>query len=313
MGPGDTVAVVAPSGAVRKEALDRGIAQLEGVGYKVKVGRSVLSRYGYLAGDDLSRAQDFTEAWTDPTVGAVIAARGGYGATRTLRYLDLGVLGEHVKILLGYSDITALHLAFWREMNLVTFHGPMVETGEEGGLFDPYNLTGFLGALDGTLGPGPLEMPVGRVLEVIEGGRAEGDLVGGNLSLIAATVGTRWQLDARGKILFLEDVDEAPYSVDRMLCQLQSSGILEGASGFLLGDFTDCEPKPTSPSFTVQEVLLQYFQGCGKPCLAGVPAGHGPSKATLPLGTRVSVDTKASSVTLLESGTLPKGHSSDTW
>ena len=325
---GDVVAVVAPSGAVHKDSLDRGIEILESLGYRVKTGKSALKRYGYLAGDDVDRAQDFTAAWTDPEVKAVVAARGGYGATRMLRYLDFDVLRDHTKILVGFSDITALHLAFWREMNLVTFHGPMVESGVDSSLSVPYNLQGFREVLDGSwkggelkmpeeaaaapgpdkasaeiVGPGDVKVVASEVapLEALEGGRASGELVGGNLSLIAALCGTPWDLDTTGKILFLEEVGERPYRVDRMLCQLDEAGKLAGVAGVLLGDFTDCDPSGSSPSFTVWEVLEQYFRGTGKPCIRGVPAGHGKYRAVLPLGSSVEMDADRLTVRFLES------------
>lgn len=313
---GDVVAVVAPSGAVHEDALDRGIEILKSLGYKVRVGKSVLKRYGYLAGNDVDRASDFMSAWTDPEVKAVVAARGGYGATRILPYLDFRVLRDHEKILIGFSDITALHLAFWKEMRLITFHGPMVESGMDSGLSLSYNLEGFKQILDGSWAGGELRMPdqvsdqasdqaseeaAERTrLFALEAGRASGDLVGGNLSLVAALCGTRWELDTRSKILFLEEVGERPYRVDRMLCQLKQAGKLAGVAGVLLGDFTDCDPSGPSPSFTVWDVLEQYFRGTGKPCLRGVPAGHGKYRAMLPMGASVEIDATQPAVRFLE-------------
>lgn len=316
---GDLVAIVAPSGAVHEEALNRGIKVLENLGLRVKTEGHVLDRWGYLAGNDRDRAEDFSEAWMDPSVKAVICARGGYGAMRILPYLDFEKLRANRKILVGYSDITALHVAFWREMRLVTFHGPMVESGEESGLNDPYNLASFRKALfasrrrESTQAPEggfvTLDLPTGHSLTTIEEGEAEGVVVGGNLSLIASTIGSRWELDTRGKILFLEEVGERPYRLDRMLCQLALSGKLASAAGYMLGDFTDCEPSELSPSFSVPEVIDQYFAGTGKPCIAGIPAGHARHKATIPFGTKVRIDaapsssTKIPSVSYLESPT----------
>lgn len=340
---GDLVAIVAPSSAVHEEAMKRGIKVLESLGLRVKVGKHTWDRWGYLAGNDAHRAADFTEAWLNPEVKAVICARGGYGAMRILPYLDFNSLREHPKILVGYSDITALHLAFWHEMGLVTFHGPMVESGQQSGLNEPYNLTSFKRALFGLTEEScvglaceterrrdahpicmptaassvewsaesafespfespsespcafPLALPDGHVLTTMEEGQAEGIVVGGNLSLIASTIGSKWELDTSGKILFLEEVGEKPYRVDRMLCQLRLSGKLEAAAGYILGDFTDCDPSGGSPSFSLEEVLGQYFTGTGKPCIARVPAGHGRYKSTIPFGTKVSVRAVASS------------------
>jgi len=306
---GDVVAVVAPSGAVHEESLERGIEILKSLGYRVKTGKSVLKRYGYLAGDDADRARDFTSAWVDPEVKAVVCARGGYGATRMLPYLDFDVLRDHTKILVGFSDVTALHLAFWREMRLVTFHGPMVESGEASSLSVPYNLEWFRKVLDGSWTGGEITLPsepeeegttVQGGLRAVEEGRGRGELVGGNLSLIATLCGTPYDLDTKGKILFLEEIGEKPYRVDRMLSQLRLAGKLEGLSGVLLGDFTDCEATGPSPSFTVWEVLEQYFKGTGIPCISGVPAGHGKYRAMLPLGTEVEIDAVTPAIRFLE-------------
>lgn len=296
--PGDLIAIVAPSGAVHKEALERGIELLKEWGFRVRLGDEVFASLGYLAGEDQARALDFTRAWTDPGVRAVVAARGGYGAMRMLPHLDFSLLGRYHKILLGFSDITALHLAFWREMRLVTLHGPVAEMGPEGP--GEYNGSILRAALTGQWPPGELRVPLERPLRVLEHGRARGELVGGNLSLIAATIGTRWEIDTRGKILFIEDVGEKPYRVDRMLCQLRLAGKLRDAAGFLIGDFTGCEPEEGQPSLTLREVLDHYFGGTGKPCLLDVPAGHGSYRATLPLGVKVEVDTELPAVRFLE-------------
>jgi len=297
---GDTVAVVAPSGIVDRQRLDEGIAAIESLGLKVKVMGSVLKQYGYLAGEDRDRARDFQEAWTDPGTHAVMAARGGYGAGRMMRYLDFRLLAPHKKVFMGYSDITALHLALWKKLRLVTFHGPMVQAG----LHKPFNLEGVRDALFRGGPRGELRLPEGGALKSLSGGYAKGDLVGGNLSLVAASIGTPFEIDTKGKVLFLEEVGEAPYRVDRMLCQLEAAGKLNQAAAFLLGDFTDCTPKEGSASLSLDEVLKGYLAGRGKPCLSGVPAGHGEFNATLPLGVRVAVDGDSPRLVFLERAAL---------
>jgi len=298
LSPGDLIAIVAPSGAVHREALERGIELLRSWGFHVKLSDQVFASLGYLAGEDRARAMDFTRAWTDPEVRGVIAARGGYGAMRMLPFLDFRRLSRHKKILLGFSDITALHLAFWREMRLVTLHGPMAETGPEGA--GQYNENILRAVLTGKWPPGELTAPWERPFRVLEHGTARGELVGGNLSLIVSTIGTKWEIDTRGKILFIEDVGEKPYRVDRMLCQLELAGKLRDAAGFLVGDFTGCEPEEGEASLTLREVLGHYFENTGKPCLLDVPAGHGNYKATLPLGIEVEVTTEPPRVRFLE-------------
>jgi len=317
--PGDTVGIVSPSGATHAESLKRGIMLLEELGLKVKVGDHVYDTHGYLAGTDEDRARDFNKMWLDPQVSAVIASRGGYGAMRILPYLDFENFRKHPKILLGYSDITALHLGLWKEAHLISFHGPMGEVPKQG--MHPYNLRLLRETLFGN--PAGLSLPSSSelvwgtkpeeasqppkpyTLDVLNEGQkqAQGELLGGNLSLLAATIGTPWEIDTRGKILFIEDVDERPYRVDRMLCQLKLAGKLDSASGFLIGEFTDCEALRGRPSFTVSEVLRQYFAGTGKVCLTNVPAGHGKLKATLPLGIMVSVSSDPPKIEFLETAT----------
>lgn len=295
---GDTVAIVAPSGPVEQESLERGVRVFEELGLKVQFGDSVLQRWGYLAGKDNERALDLMRAWSDPDVKAVIAARGGYGAMRILPLLDFDCIRAHPKILMGYSDITALHLAFLKEANLCTFHGPMAELWAP--KMQEYNLACVRDVLFGMRPLKDLPLPTcgsedavqeRRPLTVLEKGRASGRLVGGNLSLVASTIGTPWEIQTKGCILFLEDIGEKPYRIDRMLCQLKLSGKLDDAEGFCLGDFTDCEPdpQPQGPSFSVEEVLRQYFSETGKPCLANVPCGHGKYNGVLPLGLRVEI------------------------
>jgi muramoyltetrapeptide carboxypeptidase len=296
---GDLVAIVAPSGPVNEDALNRGVKVLENLGLRVRITKHVQDRWGYLAGNDRDRAEDLSEVWMDPSVKAVICARGGYGAMRILPYLDFEKLRAHRKILVGYSDITALHVAFWREMRLVTYHGPVAEAGEDSGLNVPYNLASFKEILFGSKGQestplagggfATLQPPAGQTLTTLEEGEAEGIVVGGNLSLIASTIGSRWELDTRGKILFLEEVGERPYRMDRMLCQLALSGMLASAAGYILGDFTDCEASEGAMSFSASEVIGQYFAGTGKPCIAGIPAGHGRYRATIPFGTKIRI------------------------
>jgi len=295
---GDTIAIVAPSGPVRGDSLKRGVHLFEKIGLRVKLGDSVLQQWGYLAGKDRERALDFMRAWEDPEVKGVIAARGGYGAMRILPLLDFESIRKTPKVLMGYSDITALHLALWKEARLVTFHGPVAEVWSPE--MEAYSFQCVKDTLMGIWPPGDLPLPESpddagskpRSFSIIEEGRASGRLIGGNLSLIASTIGTPWEVDTRGCILFLEEVGEKPYRIDRMLCQLRLAGKLEDAEGFCIGDFTDCEGDPDShiPSFSCSDVLQQYFGHTGKPCLANVPAGHGKYNAVLPLGIRVEIE-----------------------
>lgn len=283
---GGTVAVVAPSGPPDPVLLRRGVARLEALGLTVLPGRHLLARgpFDYLAGSDEQRAADLQAAWCDPEVSAVFCARGGYGATRLLGLLDwtaMRAAGE--KILIGSSDVTALHLAFGRELGLPTLHGPMPACAllAEGPKPEPESWAHLRAALAGR------PLPVRGSLALVPG-RAEGVLAGGNLSLLASLCGTRYQPRFAGRLVFLEDVGEEPYRVDRMLTQLLSSGAFDGALGFALGSWTGCgDPLP---------VLRDRLAGLGVPILAGLPVGHGSPQLSLWLGVAGIIDTESCSL-----------------
>jgi len=302
--PGATIGIVAPSGPVPADQLEAGLKRLHAWGYRTALGGAVLDRRGYLAGTDDERAADFNRLWADPAVEAVICARGGYGAMRVLERIDWDLIRRHPKFFCGFSDITALHLAMAREAGLVTFHGPMVAAF---GAAEEYNAAGLRRALQepGPLGeipwPDPGEEGTPRPLTV-RPGVAEGRLAGGNLSLIVSLLGTRWEPDFTGCIVLLEDLDEAPYRVDRMLTQLLLAGKLQRAAGILFGDSPTCwHGPPGRPSLTLPEVLDDLMAPLGVPVLYGFPCGHGPHRATLPLGVQVRLDADHATLAVLES------------
>jgi len=302
--PGATIGVVAPAGPVAREDLQAGLKRLQEWGYRTVVGEAVPDRRGYLAGSDARRAADFNRMWADPAVDAIICARGGYGTMRILNLLDWDLIRQNPKFFCGFSDITALHLALEREAGLVTFHGPMVAAF---GGAEAYNGAGLRRALQetGPLGevpwPDPAEEGAPRPL-TIRPGVAEGRLIGGNLTLIVSLLGTRWEPDFSGRIVVLEDVDEAPYRVDRMLVQLLLAGKLQRAAGIVFGDSPTClKGPPDRPSLALQEVLTELLGPLGIPVLYGFPCGHGPHRATLPLGVRARLDAEGGTLTILES------------
>jgi muramoyltetrapeptide carboxypeptidase len=282
LGPGDRVAVLAPSGAVDEARLCAGCAVLERLGLEVVLGAHVLDRVlPNLAGTDADRAGDLATAWCDPTVRGVICARGGYGATRLLDRLDWRALAAAgPKVLHGASDITALHVAFGRRLGITTSFGPTVS----GALADgrPEDVAALRDAL---FAVGPLRLCGERELVP---GAATGRLAGGTLSLLTALLGTP---DApapmAGRIVFLEDVREAPYRVDRMLTQLLRAGVLEGVAGFALGTWTGC-----GDPVELEGVLLERLTPLGVPILAGLEVGHGPRQRTLELGAPARLDTE---------------------
>ncbi|MFI6736296.1 LD-carboxypeptidase [Nonomuraea sp. NPDC050451] len=286
MRPGDTVAVVSPSGPPNAVLLRRGVERLEGLGLKVLVGAHALDRQplDYLAGDDAARAADLQSAWCDPAVSAVFCCRGGYGAGRLLDLLDWNAMrAAGPKVLLGSSDITALHNAFAIELGVPTLHGPMAAcdllAGENGP--EPSTWESLQAALFGTARPV-------RGERALVPGRAEGVLAGGNLSLLASMCGTRWQPSFAGRLAFLEDIGEEPYRIDRMLTQLLQAGAFDGVRGIALGSWVDCgDPYP---------VLEDRLGRLGVPVLAGLAVGHGSPQMTVWLGRLGVIDTESCSL-----------------
>ncbi|ADG88668.1 S66 peptidase family protein [Thermobispora bispora] len=283
--PGDRVALVAPSGPVDPDALDRGRAVLAALGLEVVTGAHVLDRNGFLAGADGDRAADLAAAWCDPGVAAVVCARGGYGATRLLGLLDWAAMrAAGPKILIGSSDITALHRAFADRLRVATLFGPMPATRVLGGADGPDRPT--LDRLRQALSGEPVRI---EGTTVVVPGRAEGPLTGGNLTLLAALCGTPYALRARGRIVLLEDVGEQPYRIDRMLTQLLQAGCLDGALGFALGSWVGCGD--------ALEVLAERLAPLGVPVLAGLPVGHGAPQFPVWLEAPAVLDTASRTLT----------------
>ena len=289
--PGALIGVVAPAGPTQPESLAAVPALYARFGYRVRIFPGCTLRTGYLAGGDDARLADIHAALADREVAAIHCLRGGYGALRLLDRIDTALLRAHPKLLIGYSDITALH-ALWALHGLPTLHAPMaasdlIHPGHEA---DAQALFALLqgGLRAGTvLAPALLPPPHVRVP-----GRARGRLIGGNLSLVAALLGTRWAWPAEGAVLFLEDVSEELYRVDRLLTQLRLAGVLDAVAGLVLGSFTESE----SPDALLREFLLPL----GKPVLGGWPSGHGTPNLPLPLGVRVDLDAQAGTLTVLD-------------
>lgn len=301
--PGDTIGVVSPSSRPEPEKLKTGLAYLESRGYQIRLGKHVLDSRAYLAGRDEDRAADMNEMFQRQDVAAVLCAQGGYGSLRTLRYLDWDAIRANPKIFLGYSDITGFHCAFRREAGFVTFHGPMV-AHEMCGEFTPYTADYFWRAVASAEPVGEITNPPdGPPVQVITEGTATGELAGGNLSLLAALMGTPYEIDTRGKILVLEDVSEAPYRFDRMLMHLLHAGKLQAAAGIVIGESVDCVPSdPASPTLSLEEIFADLIRPLRIPAIYGLCCGHGRHKATLPLGARATLAAGAKKLVLLEAG-----------
>jgi len=288
--PGATIAIVAPAGPATDAAVRAVPALLAERGYEARLYPSCEARDGYLAGSDAARLADLHEAIADESNAAVWCLRGGYGSGRLLEHIDTGLLHRHPKPLIGYSDITALHALCYRE-GLLALHAPMpasdlVKPGREA------DADALFAWLQDGLAAGTVLAPELEADAPCRAGTAHGRLVGGNLSLIAALCGTPWQLDTRGALLFLEDVSESLYRVDRMLLQLRHAGLLDAAAGFVLGSFTEDD----DPRAVVEAELLPTH----KPILGGWPAGHGTPNRPLPMGALVALDAGAGTLTLLQ-------------
>lgn len=293
---GDTVGVIAPSSPPNLENLKKALPFLEELGLKVKMGKSVEEKRGYLAGDDDARLADLHAMFEDPGIAGIICAGGGYGAARYADRIDYGMIEENPKVFWGYSDITFLHTAIGEYSNLVTFHGPMLasDVGKEefhersarmfGQLFGPFELY-----YSEEISP----------LTAIASGVAEGELVGGNLSLLCSGLGTKFEIDAKDKILLIEDIDEEPYRVDAMLNQLRMARKFDEVAGIVIGDFKNSEPKKPEKSLTLDQVFEDYFSELKVPVVKGFKIGHCEPHFSVPLGAKARLDGEAKTLTIL--------------
>jgi len=300
---GDTIGLVAPASPLLSfRDIARAAQALSGLGFKVAEGSHIRSRYGFLAGEDIQRAEDLESMFADKNISGIFALRGGYGSARLLELLDWELIAANPKVLLGHSDLTALLGAVYQRTGMVTFWGPLAGY-DLGRTSSPFKLK-WLKKVVCEKRPG-LRLPRGpagrRWWIINRGDPAQGRLVGGNLSLLCSLIGTPFELDTRGALLFLEDVDEEPYRIDRMLGQLAMAGKLSQASGIVVGKCVNCEPLGRMRhSFRLQHVLQDRLGGLGIPVVYGAALGHETDKITLPIGVRASLDTDNPSLTLLE-------------
>lgn len=286
--PGARVALTAPASAVPANRLQTALdfvraLELEPVAYPSCYFEN---RHGYLAADDAQRAKELNEAFADDTIHGVWCIRGGYGAHRLLPLLDFDVIRAHPKRFLGYSDVTALHTAFNQSCGFITYHSIMPSTELDA---DEFSLGQLKRALFGSLA-GPLENPNRQAMTALVPGRASGVLCGGNLSLLAASLGTPWEIDTRGKLLFLEDIGEKTYRIDGMLTQLRNAGKFEDCAGVILGAWTDCPPEDPEKTLLLPEIFKELIVPAGKPTVMGLACGHVLPTLSLPLGARAELD-----------------------
>ncbi|HRX26293.1 MAG TPA: LD-carboxypeptidase [Aminivibrio sp.] len=300
---GDTVAFVSPSSQSTLESVEKAVSVAEDMGFHVKVAKSCYCSEGYHAGPDALRADDVNRMFLDPEVKGIFCVRGGDGATRLPPLIDIEGAFTNPKVFLGYSDITILHQMFNRPGGFCTFHGPMPASEFTKDTFPGYVRDSLLRAVCSTEPLGEIKPYEGAApMETLVPGNAEGELIGGNLALVCALLGTPWEIDTRGRILVLEDTGEPVYRIDRMLTQLRLAGKLDAAAGIVLGQFTQIQPRKPKDSFTVPEVFEAVVAPVGRPTLLNGCFGHDVKKATLPLGARALIDGAASTLTVVEAG-----------
>lgn len=292
---GDLISIVSPASApLDASKVHRGARYFESLGYRVTISKNVFNVNGYLAGTDQERAEDLNQAFADKNVKAIICSRGGYGTPRILNKIDYGIIKKNPKILVGYSDITALQLAIFKKTGLITFSGPMmaVEFGVEfGKKIDPFTEEKFFDMVTSIKKIGVLKSHKEYRLSFRGKKKSKGRLLGGNLSLITSILGTEYLPDFSDSVLLLEEVSEEPYSIDRMFTQLRLAGILQNISGLALGQFTNCAAEePDKPHRTLEEILIKDVLSNGLASVSNIPYGHLPVKLTLPIGALVSVD-----------------------
>ncbi|MGJ5674129.1 MAG: S66 peptidase family protein [Nostochopsis sp.] len=291
----DTVGLISPAGIIEAKDIEQAKLTFGSLGLKVKLGKHILDRYGYLAGKDSDRAADVNEMFADHSIKAIIAMRGGSGCDRILPLINYSLIRSHPKIILGYSDITSLLLAIYSRTQLVTFHGPVaLSTWNQ---FTVNYIKHILFQGEAVTMQNTLTTQLRR--QIITPGKTKGKLVGGNLSVLSSMIGSSYLPSWKHSILFVEEVNEDIYRVDRMLTQLKNTGILSQIAGFIFGQCTDCS-QGDEPSLTLAQVLQDHIQPLGIPAWYGAMIGHLKDKFTLPVGVEVEIDANTGTLRMLE-------------
>jgi muramoyltetrapeptide carboxypeptidase len=304
---GDTVGLVLPAtAAFQADEISFARQQLEAIGFHVELGKHVYDKWGYFAGHDRDRADDINRMFADDNIAGIVCFTGGWGSPRVLPYLDFDLIARKPKVIIGYSDVTALINPIHQRTGVVTFHGPVGES-----TFDPYTLDNFrrvvMTAQPAVLLQPPSKKPnelVDRTNRIIKlaPGKASGRLVGGNLTMVASLMGTPYEIDTTGAILFLEDIHEDLYRIDRMLTQLALGGMFDNVAGVIFGRCTDC--KYSGPTFSLEEILRDRFGSLRTPAISGLAFGHLESKLTMPIGVMATLDADAGTVSVDEAAVV---------
>ncbi|ARV57790.1 LD-carboxypeptidase [Nostocales cyanobacterium HT-58-2] len=304
--PGSVVGIVSPAGATFvREELNIVIDAVKGLGLVPRLAPHLLERYGYLAGKDKDRAADINQFFSDSSIAAILPIRGGWGCSRMLSYLDYQRIRQNPKILVGFSDVTALILGLNAQTNIVTFHGPNGLSSWRTTQTDYFRRVLFSGETvtfqnmkDGDDSDRLMQVKYRK--QTITSGKAKGRLIGGNLSVLSAIVGSPYLPDFRGAILFLEDTRENIYRIDRMMTHLKIAGLFDKLAGFVFGQCSDCSPDADYGSLTLEEVIWDHIKPLGIPAWSGAMIGHIENVLTLPIGLEVEIDADAGTIRMLE-------------
>jgi muramoyltetrapeptide carboxypeptidase len=296
---GDVIGIAAPaSPPASEEALAKGIRYLEQLGYRIELGPHIYHRRGYLAGTDDERTSDLHHLFANRKVNAIFTVRGGYGAMRVLPKLDFTLIRRNPKILLGYSDITALQLALFAKIGLVTFSGPMVSVEMAEGLNGAAEER-LWDTLRSTRPPEEIKIKQ-RELAVYEKGSAAGRILGGNLTMISALVGSRYLPGDERHLLLMEEIDEKPYRIDRILLQMKRTKFLSAAQGVILGKFIGCEPAPGKPSLSLEQIFQDIFGPYDIPVMGHIHLGHVKNPLTIGIGIKARMSSTKGTLKFLE-------------
>lgn len=304
---GGTIGIISPSSpSYNKSSLYRGVETLEKWGYKVVLSKNIDIKNGFFAGTDLQRAEDFNEMFRRDDVDAIMVTRGGYGAARILKYLNFDIIKNNPKLFLGFSDITTFHLAINKLTGLVTFHGPGMCNFNDEYLTD-YTHEYLKKAIFSKEPIGDIVLAdKKKYVHAMNQGIAEGEIIGGNISILCSTLGTPYEVETDGKILFMEDLNTEPWVMDHMMAHLENAGKFKNVKGIVIGECVDCEPRAHNPNYYVdtslEDIFEDYLKPLGIPILYGLPLGHTYDIATIPMGVNVRVDADHKKFTILESG-----------
>ena len=302
---GDKIGLIAPAGFITEEQMKKSITSLEGLGFNVIPSKNILNKFGYLAGTDKERADDFNEMFANKNIAGIVCARGGWGAARILSLLDYKLIKNNPKVLVGYSDITSLLYAIFRNTGLITFHGPVgIST------FNEFSINNFNDVL---VNPSN-ELTLWNADEenssedyerfVVRSGICNGRLIGGNLSIMVSLIGTDYDVNLKDAIYFIEDIGEEPYSIDRMLTQMIQANKFKDAAGIVFGVCSKCISKPDESgignSFSIKEILIDRLYNLNIPVIYGFSFGHITNKFTLPFGAKAELNVNEQTLTLKE-------------